>query len=200
MYTIFKNDCVFYITDNKEFSIKPNFFYWDKFHFQDNLIKCDSSVALTFYLYHSDIEFLWQEFKNKFKVIEAAGGVVFNKNNEILFIYRLDKWDLPKGKVEKGESIQETAIREVQEECGINKVIIDSFIGKTYHIYTYKEKEILKISYWYKMYSNENELIPQLEEDITKVVWKNSDQISNVLKNTYPNIELLLKKVILKIS
>jgi 8-oxo-dGTP pyrophosphatase MutT (NUDIX family) len=196
MYTIFKNDCVFYITDNKEFSIKPNFFYWDKFHFQDNLIICDSSVALTFYLYHSDIEFLWKEFKNKFKIIDAAGGVVFNKNNEILFIYRLDKWDLPKGKVEKGETIPETAIREVQEECGINKVIIDNFIGKTYHIYTYKEKEILKISYWYKMYSNENELIPQLEEDITKVVWKNRREVQKAMKNTYANIRLLFESMI----
>jgi len=196
MYTIFKNDCVFYLTDNKDFSIKPNFFYWNKFRFQDNLIKCDSSVALTFYLYHSDIEFLWQEFKNKFKIIEAAGGVVFNKNNEILFIYRLDKWDLPKGKVEKGETIPETAIREVQEECGIRKVNIDYFICKTYHIYTYKDKNILKVSHWYKMYSDENKLIPQLEEDITKVVWKNKDGVQKAMKNTYLNIKLLIERMI----
>ena len=196
MYTIFKNDCVFYLTDNKEFSIKPNFYYWDNFSFQDNLIQCDSSVALTFYLYHSDIEFLWQEFKNKFKIIKAAGGVVYNKNNEMLFIYRLDKWDLPKGKVEKGESIPETAIREVQEECGLTNISLEELIGKTYHIYTYKKNEILKISYWYKMYSDENELIPQLEEDITKVEWKSEVGIKKAMQNTYANIKLLIESII----
>ena len=161
-----------------------------------NKIKCDSSVALTFYLYHSDLDFLWKEFKKKFKVIEAAGGVVFNSNDDLLFIFRLDKWDLPKGKVEKGESIQETAIREVQEECGIKIVDIDHFIGKTYHIYKHKEKEILKISHWFKMYNDENSLVPQLEEGVTKVEWKNQKSTKKAMQNTYPNIKLLIESII----
>ncbi len=196
MYTIFKNECTIILTDsiiNKE---NYTFYYWEKFDLKKYLQQCDTSNSSTICLYHTDIKFLWKQFKKHFKIIEAAGGVVFNKNNEILFIYRLDKWDLPKGKVEKGESIQETAIREVQEECGLNKVNIENFICKTFHIYTFKEKEILKISHWYTMSSDEKELIPQLEEDITKVEWKNKEQISYALKNTYPNIKLLLKKVV----
>jgi len=197
MYTIFKNDCVFYLTDNMDFSIKSNFIPWDKFDLHDCLFKCNSSVALTYYLHHSDLEFLWTDFKKQFKIIEAAGGIVFNDNNGILFIYRLEKWDLPKGKIEKGETTQEAALREVQEECGISKVKIDKFIGKTYHIYNYKNKEILKISHWFKMCSEENKLIPQLEEYITKVEWKNKKNAQKAMQNTYPNIKLLIESMII---
>jgi len=196
MYTIFKNECTITLTDSIKKIDDHNFFHWEKFDLKKYLLSCDTSNSSTVHLYHPDIKFLWKQFKIHFEIIEAAGGVVFNENNEILFIYRLDKWDLPKGKVEKGETIPETAIREVQEECGISKVNIDNFICKTHHIYTNKDKDILKVSHWYKMYSEEMELTPQLEEDITKVVWKNEDQVSNALKNTYLNIELLIKKVI----
>ena len=196
MYTIFKNDCVFYLTDNKDFSLNSHFISWDSFDLTENLNKCDSSNPLTFYLYHSDLEFLWKEFKKKFKIIEAAGGVVLNHKKEILFIYRLDKWDLPKGKVEKGESLQETAIREVQEECGISELTLKNFISTTYHIYEEKGKQILKVSHWYAMHSETEEFIPQLEEDITKVEWKDSKGIKKAIENTYPNIKLLIKSVI----
>ena len=194
MYTIFKNECTIILTDSLKNKDDFNFYDWIDFDLNSLLQKIDASNSLTLYLYHIDIKFLWNEFKKKFKIIEAAGGVVLNNKKEILFIYRLDKWDLPKGKVEKGESIQETAIREVQEECGITKVKLEDFICKTYHIYRYDDKEILKISHWFKMFSNETDLIPQLEEDITKVAWKNIDEIKTALKNTYPNIALLLKK------
>ena len=196
MYTIFKNDCVFYLTDNKDFSLNSHFISWDSFDLTENLNKCDSSNPLTFYLYHSDLEFLWKEFKKKFKIIEAAGGVVLNHKKEILFIYRLDKWDLPKGKVEKGESLQETAVREVQEECGISDLTLKNFISTTYHIYEEKGKQILKVSHWYAMHSETEEFIPQLEEDITKVEWKDSKGIKKAIENTYPNIKLLIKSVI----
>ncbi len=194
MYTIFKNDCIFYLTDDKDFSSKSVFFNWEEFNLSEQLKTCNAGNFKTFYLYHHDIEFLWQNFKNSFKVIEAAGGLVLSPENKILFIYRNGKWDLPKGKVEKGESIQEAALREVKEECGIgNDLSLGEYLGKTYHIYEHKNKEILKVSHWFKMYSDERKFIPQLEEDITEVVWKNSNEIEEALKNTYPNIALLIE-------
>ncbi len=197
MYTIFKNDCVFYLTDLKDFSTGKNFFYWNEFDLNGSLEQCAEGEKKVFYLYHYDIEYLWKDFLGHFKRIEAAGGVVFNQDGEILFIFRNEKWDLPKGKIEKNEGIREAALREVMEECGIEKEPeIGEFITKTYHIYEYKGKEILKISHWFKMLSNEKNLKPQIEEDITRVVWMNKEQIHRVLKNTYGNIALLIEKLI----
>ena len=197
MYTIFKNDCVFYLTDNKDYSSKSGFFKWEEFDLPKHLRSCDAEQSDTFYLYHYDIEFLWKDFQKNFKKIEAAGGVVFSSEGKILFIYRNEKWDLPKGKVEKDESVQEAAVREVKEECGIKYDLRSGdYIGKTYHIYEHKGKEILKISHWFRMFSNARDLTPQIEEDITEVVWKDKKEIHRALQNTYPNIALLIKGLI----
>lgn len=196
MYTIFKNDCIFYLTDKKDFSSESGFFEWEEFDLSEQLQTCQEGRYRTFYLYHHDINILWKVFQKGFNIIEAAGGVVINSENEILFIYRNDKWDLPKGKVEEGESIPEAALREVMEECGIEKDLrLGNFLDTTYHIYEHKGKEILKISHWYKMYSNEKKLTPQTEEDITKAVWKTHEEIKTALQNTYPNISLLIEKI-----
>ena len=196
MYTIFKNECIIILTDSLKTKVDFNFFYWKDFDVNAFLQDCNTSNPSTTYLYHSDLEFLWKEFQKKFKIIEAAGGVVFNKKKKLLFIFRNEKWDLPKGKVEKGESIQETALREVQEECGIVDLNLEEFIMETYHIYDEKNNQILKISHWFKMNSDEKEFIPQLEEDITKVEWKDHIGVQNAIKNTYPNIKLLIKSII----
>src|SRR5690554_4847252 len=90
-------------------------------------------------IYSHDIETVWQKFKKEFKHIEAAGGVVFNNSGKLLWIYRLDKWDLPKGKIESGESIEQAAVREVEEECGISNLEIIKQIPTTYHMYYHKE-------------------------------------------------------------
>ncbi|MCD6543759.1 MAG: NUDIX domain-containing protein [Flavobacteriaceae bacterium] len=196
MYTIFKNECTIILTDSLKFKDDFDFFYWKNFDVNIFLQECITSNPSTVYLYHSDLEFLWKQFQKKFKIIEAAGGVVFNKKKELLFIFRNGKWDLPKGKVEKGESIQESALREVQEECGIVDLNLKEFIMETYHIYDEKNNQILKKSHWFKMKSDENSLIPQLEEGITKAEWKDNIEIQNALSNTYPNIKLLIKSVI----
>ncbi len=196
MYRIFKNKCSISLIDNLEFQEKTNFFIWNDFDLQKYLNKCNLDVSSNIYLYHSDIEILWKAFKNKFIFIEAAGGIVINSYKEILFIYRNDKWDLPKGKVEENETIPEAAIREVQEECGIKKIEIEDFIMSTYHIYTENEREILKVSHWFRMYSLDNKksiLKPQIEEGITKAVWKDKNKIKNALQNTYPNIKMLIE-------
>lgn len=135
-------------------------------------------------------------FKSRFKVIKASGGIVFNKNEEILIIKRLGYWDLPKGKIEKGESKKNAALREVGEECGIDKLEIVSKMGKTYHIYKLENQQILKVSYWYKMiYSGIKCPVPQTEENITEARWINKSEIDEILKNTYKNLYDLFQKV-----
>ena len=128
-----------------------------------------------------------------FEVIEAAGGIVRNSENELLFIYRFDKWDLPKGKIESGESREMAAIREVKEECGFRQIELGRALSTTYHIYEENNKEVLKITYWFNMYSDDRDLKPQVEEGITTIRWIKETRTELVLHNTYPNIELLLK-------
>jgi 8-oxo-dGTP pyrophosphatase MutT (NUDIX family) len=133
-------------------------------------------------------------------LIEAAGGMVKNAKGDYLFIYRNDKWDLPKGKIEKGEGKREGAIREVEEECGITVSGIGERICKTYHTYTYKGEVVLKRTYWYEMsYNGAEKLKPQLEEGITDVRWFRKWHIDAIVKNTFPSImDVLAKKKLFK--
>ena len=135
----------------------------------------------------------WEEFCSKHTLIKAAGGLVYNQEDKLLMIFRNGKWDLPKGKLEQGESIENCAIREVEEECGISNLQITEKLIDTYHIYKYKGKKILKRTFWFKMKSNfDGNLIPQTEEGIMKVVWIERHQIQEKLKNSYANIKALL--------
>jgi len=136
-------------------------------------------------------------FKEHFQLITAAGGVV-RKGNDILMIYRKGKWDLPKGKAEKGESIEQTAAREVEEECCVTVKLLGK-IGKTYHTYLHKNKRVLKKTYWYAMDLESDELMrPQIEEEIEKVVWMNETELIQAQENTYLSIESILKKYKIK--
>ncbi|MCP4053432.1 MAG: NUDIX domain-containing protein [Mesoflavibacter sp.] len=135
---------------------------------------------------------LLKAFKKKLPNVIAGGGKVYNDKGEILFIYRNDKWDLPKGKAEKKESIEDTAIREVEEETGVKNLEIVEKLPITYHIYKRNGKHKLKITHWYKMTSDFNgKLYPQLNEGITKVEWLNEKQAQEALENSYANIKLL---------
>ena len=146
-------------------------------------------------VYGENIEEIWEDFTHMFKVIEAAGGLVKNKNNELLFIRRMGKWDLPKGKIEKGESLEQAALREVEEETGLKELILEEFLNNTFHIYTERNGEkILKTTYWFKMtYVGNSQPIPQKEEGISEVSWKNEEMIKNeVMRMTFENIRLIL--------
>lgn len=146
-------------------------------------------------VYGDNIEEIWEDFTHMFKVVEAAGGVVCNEKDEILFIRRLGKWDLPKGKIEKGEAMEQASVREVGEETGLEEVILDEFLNHTFHIFTERNGEkILKTTYWFRMkYFGNEELKPQTEEGISEVVWKNREQItSEVFPMTFENIKLIL--------
>lgn len=164
------------------------------FHYIDNLEK--STRLQSIVLYHSSFEKLKTDFFNIYKVIEAGGGVVFNNHGEILMIYRLGHWDLPKGKIEKGETKELAAIREVQEETGIENISLKEVLLTTYHTYrNRKNKRCLKVSYWYKMFTTDTVLTPQAEEDIEKAEWIKKEDFLKANKKAYRNIYEVLEMV-----
>ena len=190
MYKVFVNENVIILTNKIPFGSKINLFDLKKISLIDIVSNVKKHKKI--FLFHKNSEKLILNFKKKIKVIFAAGGIVKNNLDETLFIYRRNKWDLPKGKIDKGETIDQTALREVKEETGIVDLKIVDFRTKTYHIFKKNNEYCLKETTWYNMVSNfDGEFIPELKEDITKVVWKNDKKIKKI-KNTFPNIKLLL--------
>ncbi len=123
----------------------------------------------------------------------AGGGKVFNANGEVLFIYRNDKWDLPKGGAEKSETIDQAAIREVEEETGVTGLSITKPLEITYHIFKRNGQHKIKITYWFEMITDyQGTPKPQENEGITKVAWLNTEQIKAAMENSYANIKLLV--------
>jgi len=192
MYKVFYNEKYLTLSD-KPLNEAKNLAFQNESQFDEALALIKSGEASHVNIYDFNLEMLWSRFKNHFQYLEAAGGLVTNQSNEILFIHRFDRWDLPKGKVEIGESVDITAVREVEEECGITAPEIQHFITKTYHIY-YDNKYILKSTYWYKMTYDRNEkLIPQLEEGIGIAQWKNLEEVKTIKTQTYENIKIVLE-------
>jgi len=141
----------------------------------------------------------FKAFAADYTLIEAAGGIIRNQKGEILFIYRNKKWDLPKGKREEGESIRKTALREVNEETGLNDLIIKDKLPSTLHIYSEKNQKILKKTHWYEMLSvNPEALKPQTEEGISKVKWVPLNEIDPYLKKTYRSLNSLLSYYVIR--
>ena len=131
------------------------------------------------------------------KKVLAAGGIVVNEKNEMLLIYRHSKWDLPKGHVEKGESFEDCALREVKEETGISNLYINSHIGTTEHEYfdSYLGKDAIKETHWFEMRTEKEEsLFPQTEEGIEWIRWIPIKDVSLFLKSSYKNIIEIVKK------
>lgn len=123
------------------------------------------------------------------KVIEAGGGLVHTENGTVLLIYRNGKWDLPKGKLDEGEATDAAAVREVQEETGLEQLQLEAPLTVTYHTYYQDNVLILKESHWYLMKSPEQkEMVPQLEEGIEKCEWVKLDALAPYLENTHPSI------------
>ena len=144
-------------------------------------------------LWHSDLEKLKKAFFKNFKEIEAAGGIVQNDKKELLFILRLGKWDLPKGKVEKGEDLETCAVREVEEETGATNLTLKKKIGETYHTYNAYGKHFLKTTHWfYITCPSKQKLVPQTEENIAEIKWVKTKDIKEPLANTYPSIKDIL--------
>ena len=192
MYKVFVNDCPIILTENN--NILTNYKKETFNHLEIKRIVTDlfENNQNGICIICNNLEEAWKQFQSNFKIQKAAGGKVLNLKNEVLFIYRFDKWDLPKGKLEKDESIEDCAIREVEEECGITNLIIENKLETTYHIFERKDKLILKISHWFLMKTNySGALKPQIEEGISEVVFKNEAETIEALKNSYENIKLL---------
>ncbi len=151
---------------------------------------------LTYLYVHPNINQVLKTILTKVKIIHAAGGLVKNGDGDYLFIYRLDKWDLPKGKVEESEKMKDAALREVEEECGIKVNYLGPKIATTYHTYYMRGKFVLKQTKWYEMGVNKvPKLIPQTEEDITEAIWLNAKELDKVERNTYPLISEILNTI-----
>ncbi|OFX26375.1 MAG: hypothetical protein A2033_05340 [Bacteroidetes bacterium GWA2_31_9] len=201
MYKVFYNERTIYLTDNISKYIKNHDGIFAKYASKSSLKICvdkflkNEQIKELFLFYHdfNELDFI---FRSLFTQIDAAGGLVKNNNNQILAIFRNNKWDLPKGKVEKGEDIKHAAIREVCEECGISEVKIIESLTPTFHIYKLNGEWILKKTYWFEMkYEKEETLKPQTEENITEVKWFDKQEIDIILQNTYSSIIEVMNKI-----
>ena len=139
--------------------------------------------------YHTSLEELKKTFWRKFTIIKAAGGLVLNKQNDLLMIFRRGHWDLPKGKLDPGETLAECAVREVKEETGLTAIELQQELITTYHTYHENGKFILKESYWYQMKVNSGQVLtPQTTEDIQQAIWANENKTDECLKNAFPSV------------
>lgn len=144
-------------------------------------------------LIHKNPDKILKHFLKKLPNVIAGGGKVFNDRGEILFIFRNNKWDLPKGKAEKKETIEETSIREVEEETGVEGLKITKPLDTTYHIFKRNGRYKIKITYWFEMKTDyDGKLNPQENEGITKVAWLDKKETKKALENSYANIKLLV--------
>jgi 8-oxo-dGTP pyrophosphatase MutT (NUDIX family) len=150
------------------------------------------------HIFSEDLDQLWSDFCSNYKIIEAAGGCVFNAAQELLVIYRRGSWDLPKGKIDEGESPEQAAVREIGEETGITAIVLEDLITETYHTYRDpKERRILKRSFWYRMQTTQLELVPQTEEDIERAEWVNpQDFMQRPQLKIYSSIKEVITQVL----
>lgn len=198
MYKVFFNQKPLILTSKIIKSSDSNPLIHIKFSSKNQILKAvKSKKTESVYIYHKNIKKLWEIFTKKFPIIDAAGGLVERSDGKILFIYRNNRWDLPKGGVEKKELIIEAAQREVKEETGLADLIVISKIGETYHIFKKGKNFRLKRTYWFKMKSDyQGELLPQEEEGIISAEWINKKRIPEIFKNAYENIKEIVNEVI----
>jgi 8-oxo-dGTP pyrophosphatase MutT (NUDIX family) len=199
MYKIFFKDRVVFLTDRIDDDLTNDFGAIHKLgsegelkKFINNFEKNENNKEA--FIYHHNKYVLLQKFRSCFKNLLAAGGLVWDSKKEnFLTLIRLGRADLPKGKVEKNETFEQTAIREVTEECGIEPPDIIKPLGMTFHTYHLGVEHILKETHWFEMiYKGNSVAIPQKEENITEISWLPALQAKKFAKRTYPSIREII--------
>lgn len=199
-YKIFINDYIIFIGNEKFMKQQPEKIkVYDHEQLGNTLVRILNGEGVDdhcigFVTDHSLV--LYKQLKKHFKLIKAAGGIVFNPNGELLLIKRLGLWDLPKGKIEPGEDQRLAAMREVHEECGLDFLGILNKVAYTYHAYFLKGRWILKRTTWYKMAAmGDISVTPQLEENITEVKWATKAFVRQPDFETYDSLKALISKI-----
>lgn len=207
MYKVFFNDSTIQFSPNLNKSLNNNIVNIvdpEGYKFVNQIVSEIEGAenTLSFLISHQEVRTVWNQFRSRFKELPAAGGLVRNNEGFFLFIRRLGVWDLPKGKIEKKETPEMAAIREVEEECGISGLQIVGPLDSTYHIYRSPwlktpENMVLKETKWFLMNYAGNEIpVPELEEDIEEVRWFAPSEIEWVLQHTYSSLADLIRNTL----
>ena len=197
MYKVFYNQKPINFTTVLGKNTKNTPLFFIKYANANSITKALKDKTVTeVYLYHSNPDKFEKHFFRTFPFVEAAGGLVQHQDGRFLFIYRNNKWDLPKGKIEKNETLIKAAKREVSEETGVTDLELKRPLPITYHIYNANGKFKVKKTYWFFMMSKFNgSLLPQFEENIKMAVWKGINEIPKLMENAYENIKIILKEI-----
>ena len=207
MYKVFFNDSTIQIGEGSKKSSYNNI---------TQVVDCENTVfvrelvskiesaerTLDFVILNKDYGKLWNSFKSQLTEIPAAGGLVMKDDHSLLFIKRLGVWDLPKGKIEKNETPESAAIREVEEECGVKGLKIIKQLGSTFHMYrspylNFADNLVLKETKWFLMNcENDQSLVPQVEENIEEVRWFAIDELDKVMNNTYLSLREFMQNTL----
>ena len=191
MYKVFFNQKPIFLTTELVPQTDRTPVLFIKFSSPENIIKAlKSKKTDCLYLYHQKEDKLWMHFLRHFPIIEAAGGLVRHQDGRFLFIYRNDKWDLPKGRIEKNEPIRIAAVREVEEETGVDGLEIVKPLIETFHVFNRNGKYKLKKTFWFEMKTTSTvTLTPQLNEGIEQAIWVFEKEIPHKFENAYENIK-----------
>ncbi len=194
MYKVFVNELPLILTNKLSETANGEYFLLNQESINEAIKALKKKKLSEAYIYHPNSEEILKKFTQEIPLVVAAGGVVTNPKGKVLFIYRNDKWDLPKGKLDKGESIEDCAVREVMEETGVQGLRIENFLRTTYHIFKNSGTPTLKQVHWYAMKTDySGKLKPEKKEGIVKVKWKGPKKIQKALQNSYVNIKILFE-------
>lgn len=192
MYKVFVNGLPLILTSNLSDTGDNKYFLLNQDSIGQAIKTLKKKKLPEAYIYHPNHEEILKKFTEKIPLVVAAGGVVTNLEGKVLFIYRNDKWDLPKGRLDKGESLEACAIREVMEETGVKELRIENFLNTTYHIFRNSGTYTLKEVHWFAMKTEyTGKLKGEKKEGIVKVKWKGPKKIRKALENSYANIRTL---------